>query len=87
MNRGILSLNQEEIQLISTQCSTTPAMKLFCNKLSSFQPKTTESVTIEISEEEVNTILDALGAPEPQEQSNKTTLRAKLLQFLMSSRT
>ena len=77
MKRGVISLNQLEFNLLKTAALTLPQLQ---SKISTVDISK-EVINIEINENEVETLLDALPVSNDQIPAT-ATLRHKLIQIL-----
>ena len=85
MNRGIVSLTNQEIDLGFQLAQTASFAPLLIQKLTAAKKEVTDPTVIELSEDQVEQIIDSLPAPQDSDQLMKD-LRLKLTQFLASLR-
>jgi hypothetical protein len=86
MQRGIIQLNNTRMQLLLQILKQNQSVdQLLMNKLSSNhhdQPQ----VTLELSEDEAETLIDSLEMPRPSDDQQLVTLRRSLQEFLTKLR-
>lgn len=84
MLRGMLTLTRAQLRALETMVhhATVPTSPLLLQKLSS--DAAPENVTLELSQEDIEHLLDMLLPPTTNPQDEQTELRTLLQQFLLS---
>lgn len=86
MKRGILQLSKKEGLEAFALIPQSQINSSLYNKLSSVENQTTDIVQIQVSEEELEVILDNIGIPINTESIEKTSLRDNVNRFLIQLR-
>ncbi len=86
MQRGVIEFSIDHIQLALNLLEESPQrIDLLKEKLISAQ-KAGKKTTIELSEDEIDILLDIMPAPNENEEKHLTELRKNLQKFLMRLR-
>jgi hypothetical protein len=85
MNRGVVTLTDSEIELGLQLAQTASFAPLLIQKLTAASQEATNPTVVELSEDQVEQIIDNLPAPQESTPVMRE-LRAKLTQFLASLR-
>jgi len=87
MQRGILKLTGPQIDLSLQLLASSPQKVQFLSeRLTHAKAHSDANPSIELSEDEVDILLDVLPAPAPDENKSLTNLRINLQHFLMDLR-
>lgn len=87
MQRGVLKFDSNELDFFTEILEHGSVTAVLGNKLQSLsQNNSVGQLEIELSEEEVDMLLDYLGIPSKDEQEGKRRLREKLAQLLRTMR-
>ena len=86
MNRGMLNLTAEELNVALSLIPTTEPHALFRQRLEAAAATGNKTTAVECSEEDIEVLLDLLPAPHEQPDSVVDQLRPKLQQTLMDLR-
>lgn len=83
MKRGILTFTNQELQQLHLYLSMTGSqhVQLLAKLTVSTHKENDEMITVELSAEEVETLLDCLPLPTQDKTAMSDSLRTKLLQF------
>lgn len=87
MKRGVIILTSEELKsALGTFQRDNYESQLFLKMSSAFDQNQAEN-KVEVSEEELEFLMDNIGAPTPEEPRPLKSLRVRLQQFLYKLRT
>lgn len=87
MQRGVITFTAPQLALSLQALQSSPQdVSLLVNKLTDAQSLADQQPEVEISEEDADTLLDSLPAPQQGEDANITGLRKSLQAFLQQSR-
>lgn len=80
MRRGVLKLTTAELEMVIkiVTDSSSESKALFLNKLNNAKSQSGAEHTVDVNEEDVETVMDALGIPAEGEEAATTSLRTKL---------
>ncbi|MEN8252765.1 MAG: hypothetical protein ABFQ62_00090 [Patescibacteria group bacterium] len=87
MQRGVLKLNNKQLDVCLQQLAgSSQDVQFLIEKLTHAKETVSLSATVELSEDEVDILLDALPAPQANEIKDLSSLRQNLQKFLMQLR-
>jgi hypothetical protein len=86
MNRGVIQITKSELQEVLNSFSNTQQNSPLFSRLNVAAIQPDEQLSIQLSENEVETLLDNLGISENDEDPSKASARGKISEFLKTLR-
>lgn len=87
MQRGVLRISDQQLDICLQQlASSSQNVQFLKEKLTHARETKHSNTTVELSEDEVDILLDVLPTPQTNEIKNLTILRKNLQEFLMQLR-